>query len=216
MKKILAVILGTMLSAALSLPAFAGVWRQNSIGWWYDNQDGTWPAGEWKWIDGNSDGIAECYCFDGNGYLLVSTTTPEGFTVNADGQWTRDGKVQTKTEEELYYTYDPSSRIYAWMNGIYAADDGRTVTLDAAGGSQVAVQLYCYSEDGWNTSYLSGRVDENTHSLIVNDYFDQNGQPTVYRQLNVDGEAREIWLQTYDMNGSYTGSWNDGWYYRKQ
>ena len=118
-RRILAAALSAGMTLGMLSTAFAGTWKVNLNGWWYEEDNGNRPVSEWKWIDGNSDGIAECYCFDGNGYLLVSTTTPEGFTVNADGQWTRDGKVQTKTEEELYYTYDPSSRIYAWMNGVY-------------------------------------------------------------------------------------------------
>jgi len=215
MKKLIGMMLAAVLSAALCVPAFAGTWKKNSVGWWYDNGDGTWAANGWKWIDGNHDGVAECYYFDASGYLLVNTMTPDGLPVNADGQWTDGGRVVTMSAEEQGYTYDASSRIYAWMNGLYKAEDGRTVNLDAAGGNQVAVQFYCYSEDGWNTSYLSGAVDENTHALYVNNYFDQSGNPTAYHRLNIDGDATEIWVQTYDKNGSYVGSWYDGWYYRK-
>ena len=216
MKKLFGAILCAALSAALSVPAFAGVWRMNSVGWWYDNEDGSWAANGWYWIDGNHDGISECYYFDAGGYLLVSTTTPDGYTVNADGQWTEGGKVCTRTEEDLSYEYDASSRIYSWMNGTYVADDGRKIMLDAAGGNQVAAQFYCYSEDGWNTSYLSGAVDENLHALIINDYFDYSGNPTAYHRLNIDGEATEIWVQTYSMDDTYSGSWYDGWYFKKQ
>lgn len=53
----------------------------------------------WQWIDGNNDGTAECYYFGSDAYLLVSTTTPDGYTVNADGQWTVNGVVQTKGVE---------------------------------------------------------------------------------------------------------------------
>lgn len=48
-------------------------------------------------LDGNGDGVAECYYFDGNGYMLANTTTPDGYTVNADGAWTVNGVVQTKS-----------------------------------------------------------------------------------------------------------------------
>ncbi len=215
MRKIFGVILGAALSIALSAPASAGVWRQSGGRWWYDNQDGTWAANGWKWIDGNSDGIAECYYFDNAGYLLVSTVTPDGYQVNGDGQWVDGGKAVTKYVEDLSYQYDASSRTYAWMNGLYQAEDGRTIHLDAAGGNQVAAQFYCYSEEGWNTSYLSGAVDENTHALYVNNYFDQYGQPAGCHRLNIDGDATEIWVQTYDTAGNYMGSWYDGWYYRK-
>ena len=58
-------------------------------------------------------------------------------------------------------------------------------------------------------------MDENTHALYVNNYFDQSGNPMAYHRLNIDGDATEIWVQTYDKNGSYVGSWYDGWYYKK-
>lgn len=76
-----------------------GGWRQNAIGWWYaTNDDGTaWHANCWQWLDGNHDGIAECYYFDVNGYALTNTVTPDGYTVNADGAWTVNGVVQVKT-----------------------------------------------------------------------------------------------------------------------
>lgn len=43
--------------------------------------------------------MAECYCFDQNGYLLVDTMTPDGYTVNEDGAWTDNGAVQTRRAE---------------------------------------------------------------------------------------------------------------------
>ena len=42
---------------------------ENGYGWWYDNGDGTYPVSCWQWIDGNGDGLAECYCFNEEGYL---------------------------------------------------------------------------------------------------------------------------------------------------
>ena len=89
-------------AAALTLSmagnAFAAGWQKNDTGWWYGtNVDNTtWYANEWQWIDGNGDGVAESYCFDANGYLYTNTTTPDGYTVNADGAWTENGVVQTK------------------------------------------------------------------------------------------------------------------------
>ena len=50
----------------------------------------------WQWLDGNNDGIAESYYFDGNGYMLANTTTSDGYTVKADGAWTVNGVVQTQ------------------------------------------------------------------------------------------------------------------------
>lgn len=83
--------------------AFAGTWQtgagENQGKLWYDNEDGSYASNGWHWIDGNVDGIAESYYFDNNGWLLTNTTTPDGYTVNADGAWIENGTIQTQTTE---------------------------------------------------------------------------------------------------------------------
>lgn len=57
----------------------------------FGNGEGSMLTG-WQWIDGN------CYYFSlekgsNEGALLMNTTTPDGFKVNADGKWEKDGVV---------------------------------------------------------------------------------------------------------------------------
>lgn len=89
-----------LLSLSVAFPAMAGSWKNgagdNATRWWYDNGDNTWAANGWRWIDGNQDGVSECYYFDAEGWLLTSTTTPDGYTVNADGAWTVNGIAQIR------------------------------------------------------------------------------------------------------------------------
>lgn len=75
------------------MTAYAGEWKQDSKGWWWDNGDGTFRKDEWAWIDGDGDGVAECYYFDKEGYLLTDTVTPDGSEVNKDGAWIMNGEV---------------------------------------------------------------------------------------------------------------------------
>ncbi|MCI8535520.1 MAG: hypothetical protein HFG68_08090 [Hungatella sp.] len=89
-------ILAGILSLSMSVSAFAGSWQLNATGYWYQNDDGSYPTSCWKWIDGNNDGIAENYYFNSEGYLLVSTTTPDGYTVDSNGAMTINGVVQTQ------------------------------------------------------------------------------------------------------------------------
>lgn len=102
-KKVLTAALVTAMTLAMPLTSFAGMmgyWKQDSIGWWWqwlDGVEGRWIKNQWKWIDGNMDGIVECYYFGPDGYLYTDTTTPDGYTVNADGAWTVDGVVQSRT-----------------------------------------------------------------------------------------------------------------------
>lgn len=84
-KKILTLVAAAAMTLAMSVTAFAAGWVQNDTGWWWDNGDGTWPANEWRWLDGNADGVAECYYFGADGYMLSNTVTPDGYYVRGDG-----------------------------------------------------------------------------------------------------------------------------------
>ena len=70
--------------------AAAGAWKWNTAKnkWWYLDDQNTYPVNGWEWIDG------KCYRFDEEGYLYTDTVTPEGLTVNANGEWTVNGVVQ--------------------------------------------------------------------------------------------------------------------------
>lgn len=88
-------LLAGSLSVLFSFASFAGEWKQDTTGWWWQNDDGSYPTSQWQWIDGNKDGVSECYYFDSNGYMMVNAEV-EGSTVNSDGAWTVDGVVQTQ------------------------------------------------------------------------------------------------------------------------
>lgn len=62
---------------------------QGKQDWYYFDQNGYMLNG-WHWIDG------KCYYFDQNGKLLMNTVTPDGYLVNANGEWTLNNKVQVK------------------------------------------------------------------------------------------------------------------------
>ena len=47
----------------LPVTSQAGTWKKNSTGWWWQEDNGSWPANQWKYIQGT------WYAFDGNGYM---------------------------------------------------------------------------------------------------------------------------------------------------
>ena len=63
-----------MAGTAITSLAAAGRWEKDDIGWWWKRIGGGYPIHTWEWIDGNNDGLAECYYFDENGYLYTGTT----------------------------------------------------------------------------------------------------------------------------------------------
>ena len=93
-----AVLSATALSAS---PVLAAGWQKDATGWWWQEDNGSYPVSQWKWLDGNKDGIYECYAFDSNGYIYTNTTTPDGYTVNADGAWTIGNSVQLKYQKDM-------------------------------------------------------------------------------------------------------------------
>ncbi len=101
-KKTAALTIAVILAASTTMTSFAG-WEQEGTNWKY-NDNGTYAANGWKWIDGNNDGTAESYYFDSNGILSTNTTTPDGYTVNADGAWTVNGVIQTRTDVGVIQT----------------------------------------------------------------------------------------------------------------
>lgn len=104
------------------MSSLAGTWRQgatpNQSQWWYDFDNGTYAKEGWQWIDGNNDGVAECYYFDKDGWMLANTTTPDGCTVNADGAWTQNGAVQTQGAAQTGQTQQTTGdTLWMWNVG---------------------------------------------------------------------------------------------------
>ena len=131
MKKNIVKVLATtaMLSMLASTTAFAGQWKSDANGWWYQNDDGSYPKNTWQWIDGNKDGISESYYFNENGYLLTNTTK-DGCTVNGDGAWTVNGVVQTqgqKVASNTAQSYDAQYPLKGRVENYLDSYDGNYV-----------------------------------------------------------------------------------------
>ena len=74
-------------------------WKQDARGWWYQNSDGSYTANNWQYIRGkwyffDQEGYmktgwisweGKMYYCDASGAMLVSTVTPDGVNVGADG-----------------------------------------------------------------------------------------------------------------------------------
>lgn len=85
-----------VITIIVATPAYAGQWMRDTNGWWWQNDDGSYVKNRSEWLDGNNDGVSECYYFDENGYLLTNGVAPDGNQVNVDGAWTLNGILQTQ------------------------------------------------------------------------------------------------------------------------
>ncbi len=130
-----------ILLVLLTFPVFAaqGRWQQEPYSgrWRWQTADGYYYSSCWQWLDGNGDGICECYYFDPEGYCLQGTQTPDGYYVNADGAWTVNGTVQTRTSAEL-----KAIASYSGYEGVFGDDHGDvTVTVLRTGSNQYLVRV---------------------------------------------------------------------------
>lgn len=99
MKKCI-VILGMLLalSIRITIISYAGNWEWDNRGWWYNNQDGTYPASSWKKIDG------KWYYFNSSGYMVTG--------------WNR-------ISDKWYFFYkDGSMASHTWIDEYYVGWDG--------------------------------------------------------------------------------------------
>jgi hypothetical protein len=100
---------GMTLMAASTAFAAMGSWKSDEKGTWWQISGGWYPKAEWDWIDGDNSGTAYCYYFDSDGYLVTNATTPDGYTVNENGQWTVNGEVQKKATNS--HVHDVASSV---------------------------------------------------------------------------------------------------------
>lgn len=82
MKKITLFTTAALLSLSMSFSALAGEWKQNTTGWWYQNDNGTYPKNEWF-----QDIDSSWYYFNNDGYMQIEPITLNGITYrfNANG-----------------------------------------------------------------------------------------------------------------------------------
>lgn len=118
MKKLFTTLFSMLMVLCMTFSAFAGSWKQDAKGWWYVNDDGTYPTSCWQCID------TKDYYFGSDGYLLVNCVTPDGFTVDANGAKVAGtqanataGKQETKSTSSASAVTSVSSEVYITATG---------------------------------------------------------------------------------------------------
>ena len=83
-----------LLICTADITSSAGQWIRKENGYWAYEENGSYLCNGWYWIDGNGDGIAECYYCSDNGSVYTQTHV-DGWRVNADGAWVTNGVPET-------------------------------------------------------------------------------------------------------------------------
>ena len=188
-----AAITAAITAAALSgISAYAAGWINTESGgsrWIYMDENGQQLKDCWRWIDGNGDGTAECYCFDANGIMLANTVTPDGYTVNENGAWTdSSGAVQTKNYP------------------LTGAGDITNVNVGVSGGYETGSHgTVEFSENGGGSSGVSvddtERISENIEAGYLGKYaMDRNGSCRAWYNVCITADGK-LGLETHSVRG---------------
>ena len=203
MKKFIGLAAVAAFSSIMVSSAWAGTWKQNNVGWWFDNGNGTYPASTWQWIDGNNDGIAECYYFDRAGYMLANTSTPDGYQVNASGAWVQNGAVQTKNLRANSQTTSSRPKLVLFdveptykTSGIVKE---KTMTVTDGGTWTDVIRIW----DNRMVEFTNGKGYNRLKATVATEYdSSDNGK---VGELIVYGDAGNVIYRSGDIVGDETG-----------
>ncbi len=177
---------------------------------------------EWQWLDGNGDGIAECYAFDREGWMYAGTTTPDGYIVNADGAWTLDGVVQTmavaagyagtraqqsETEQVLDQATNDADILIAYFSKTGTTEGAAREIQKVTGGDLFEITV----AEPYPSSYQSTvdrarrELDENARPVLASEVENMSeyevillGYPIWWHTAPM---AINTFLESYDLNG---------------
>lgn len=146
-----------ILSAALALAAAGSIvaapvsagWVESGSGWWYQYDDGSYPADSWAEIGG------KWYLFDANGYMLTGWQQVDGvwYYLNGGGDMATGWKQLGST---WYYLGGGGAMKTGWQEigktWYYFEDWGGMVT----GTRTIGGETYTFASDGAWTGQSSG------------------------------------------------------------
>lgn len=162
-----AVVMAAVMTVGTASTAMAAEWKHDSKGWWWQNDDGSYPAASWQWLDGNHDGAWVV-----NGAVQTKAVAASGQTKTqaADDysgtyldQWS-DGTVVTHV-----IAYNPADKTLT---------DTRTVS------GSTYVDNYRYYGAGWNgyTCFELVSADEKASIFFSAPVVMETGYSTIHRQ----------------------------------
>ena len=194
----------TAVSVSFTAISYAGQWKQDTTGSWWQEDNGSYPVNTWSWIDGNQDGVSECYYFDGSGYRLTNTVTPDGYQVNGDGAWVVNGVVQTQGQQGA--TSYKEKVVGTWEVDSEKTNAENDLSLQMMFGSGIKYgDELILNEDGTASWYIgigSGTyvLDGSTVILTYVDYEEQDERVMSLRSLEEAGKSYILMnYENYDL-----------------
>ena len=126
MKKLVLAAAAAVLTVGITMTAFAAGWQQDGNGWWYEREDGSYPANAWEEIGGqwyyfNGYGYMLSDCWVGDYYLgssgaMLRDTWIGAYYVGPDGKWVPDANAGN------VLSFDGIPAATGVNDGFYSAD----------------------------------------------------------------------------------------------
>ena len=223
-KKGIALCLSSAMIASVVLPTSveAASWKQNKTGWWWQEDNGSYPVSQWKVING------KWYAFDERGYMR------SGWFLS-NGKWyylgaANDGSMKTGWQlvNGSWYYMNPGNGDMAanqWIGNYYVGGSGAMLTnqwignyyVDGSGkwvpGKTKATAQWILSGNRWWYRHADGGYTRNGWELINGSwyYFDNAGWMLSNQWIGnyyVGGSGAmltDTWIGNYYVDGS--GKW---------
>lgn len=172
----------------VSKTAEAATWMHNNVGWWWQEDNGSYPASEWKMINGKR------YYFDERGYMQTGWFWD-------DQNWyylgdVNDGSMKTgwcKVGNEWYYMYMSGKMASnTWIDSYWVNQDGAWIPNEVP-------NQWLQVGNRWWYRHTGGGYTTNGWELI-------NGQ---WYHFDAEGWMQYGWLKD-GANWYYLGNPDDG------
>lgn len=221
-KKLLCSVSVVAVSALLALPVMAAdaQWKRNDKGWWYEEANGAYPTNQWKLINN------KWYYFDNIGYMLenrwvgnyyvgadgamlVSTSTPDGYYVDATGKWVEGIKRTVNISKRSSGSSGGRSGGSVRSSGRRSSGGGRSSGGSSSGGSSGSSGSSGGSSSGSGSSGGSsaGSSSSGSSSGSVNTNTGNAGSNT---NANTAGGNHQVVTPNASNNNSANTSTNTG------
>ena len=195
---------GTILATSLTpMTVSAASWRKNSVGWWYEEDNGSYPANQWKQINGN------WYWFNKNGYMATGWQYIGGNWYYFQSSGAMLGQGWHVINGNWFYMYASGAMAAdAWIGDSYVNNSGAWVQ-----GKTKIQEGWVQSGSRWWYRHSDGGYTRNGWEMIKGQwyFFDKDGwMVTGWRQIGGD------WYY-FQTSGAMLGEgWhaiNGNWYY---
>ena len=164
---------GTILATSLTpMTVSAASWRKNSVGWWYEEDNGSYPANQWKQINGN------WYWFNKNGYMATGWQDIGGNWYYFQSSGAMLGQGWHVINGNWFYMYASGAMAAdAWIGDSYVNSSGAWVQ-----GKTKVQEGWVQSGSRWWYRHADGGYTRNGWELINGSwyYFDNSVETVLF------------------------------------